>query len=118
MCSSDLCGLSFVTDQVKAGESGVNIETCNAHGVVVVPERRCGLIIVIHVIATDTWHVPVFGKSIMFGARVSAVEMSNGANCGIGNIQCVIECAVNSGVDGEQMLRGQVIDETDATGCS
>ena len=83
-----------------------------------VPECCCGLVIVIDVVTADTGNVPVFGEAIMFGACVSAVEVCHGANGGIGCIECVIEGAVDCGIDGQQMFCGQVIHKADSYGRS
>lgn len=107
-------GFDFIADQVEAGESGVDIQPCGAHGVVMVPERGGGLIVVVDVIAAAAGDVPVFREAVVFGAGVTAVQVCDGADFGVGGVEHVVPGSIECGVDGQQMFCGQCICEANA----
>jgi len=84
--------------------------------VVMVPERGCGLIVVVDVVAAAAWDVPLFGETIVFRATVSAVQMSDGTNFGVGGIEHVVVSAIGCGIDGQQMFLWQSVCEANSRG--
>jgi len=106
-------GFDLVANQVEAGESGVDVESGGAHGVVMVPECGRGLIVVVDVVAAAARNVPMLGEAVMFRAGVAAVEMCDGANFGVRGIEHVVVGAIECGIDGEEVFCGQCVGKAD-----
>ena len=83
---------------------------------VMVPESRGGLIVVIDVVAAAAGDVPVFRKAVVFRATVSAVKVCDGADFGVGCIEHVVEGAIECGIDGQQVFLGQSISKANSRG--
>lgn len=107
------CSFGFIAEEVEAGESGVDVESGGAHGVVMVPECGRGLIVVVDVVAAAARNVPMFGEAVMFRAGVTAVEMCDGANFGVRGIEHVVVSAIECRIDGEEVFCGQCAGEAD-----
>ena len=83
---------------------------------VMVPERGCGLTVVVDVVTAAAGDVPLFGETIVFRATVSAVKVCDGADFGVGGIEHVVVGTIDCGINGQQMFLWQGVCEANSRG--
>ncbi len=102
-----------VADEEETKETGVGVESVEAHGVVVIPEGRGVLFERIDAGSALTGDEPVGGVAVGFGGDASAVDVGDGADVGD-----VVAAAVEAVVDGQKVRGGKVVDPLDFEGMS
>ena len=94
----------IVANEKASEHARVNIQPIDAHGVIVIPERRGFLSVGIEVGPRLSWNVPILGISVALRRSLGAVDMDHAANFGLigfGAVQAVI--------DRQEMFGGQFV---------
>ena len=103
----------LVSDEVHSEESGVGVESVEAHGVVVIPEGGCFLLVWVVADTALPRDEPIFGVAVIFGGDLCSVNVGDGADLGD-----VATAAVKGVIDGEEVGGGEIIEPLDLEGLS
>ena len=93
-----------IADEKCSQQASIDVEPVDAHGMVVVPEHCCVLLVGVIVESGLPRHEPILRITVTFGRNLGTVQMDRGTDrrlIGFGAVEIV--------VDGQEMFAGQLI---------